>query len=161
MSTIRYLAPFVLLSVLLTSVDAQTPPIDYSRRDGAADARAALASRQPVQIYTYEYAGRLAVDLAPGIVECSGSGRPGQIEPRVFVSLPEADFQQGVDDPNDRLAVAAKLYAGRFNRVMAVQRTAELQRRCPSVALDPRWPEDERKLEADLKRLQAGAARGR
>jgi len=127
--------------------------MDYSRRDGAADARAALASRKPVQIYTYEFAGRLAVDLAPGIVGCSG-GRPGQVEPRVFVSLPEADFQQGVD-PNDRLAVAAKLYAGRFNRVMVVQRTAELQRRCPSVALDPRWPEDERKLKAELKRLQA------
>ncbi len=113
----------------------QTPT--FAERNGEAEAHTDLARGKPVKLYTHVLNGRAPGFRTPGLLYCDPRVVAGEEAQALFVPLPAADWQEGVEytDEHQRIAEAAQRFASQYNRTIFRARKAQVTRFCPRARL--------------------------
>ena len=111
--------------------------LSYTERNGKAEARADLARGMPPRLYAHVFNGRAPGFRTPGLLDCDPRVVAGEEARALFVPLPAADWQEGVQytDEQQRITQAAQRFAGQYNRTIFRARKAQVTRLCPRARL--------------------------
>ena len=113
----------------------QAPP--FAERNGEAEAHTDLVRGKPLKLYTHVFNGRAPGFRTPGLLYCDPRVVAGGEAQALFVPLPAADWQEGVEytDEQQRIAEAAQHFASQYNRTIFRAKKAQVTRLCPRARL--------------------------
>ena len=105
----------------------------YDTRSGEAEASERLRAGYTAKLYAHLDAGVIVAYSSPGIRHCA----PLRTNARIFLPLPDADFQEGErrTPEQDALAASAYRFAQAYNQTMYHHREKELRHSCPRIEL--------------------------
>lgn len=106
----------------------------FEARDGEAEARAELAARKPLKLYSHVWNTRGPGFRTPGLIDCDPRMTGGEKAGSVFVDIPEAAWAEATPFPPH--FDAAVHFASRFNKTVFSTRRAEVLQICPKARLD-------------------------
>ena len=105
----------------------------FDTRSGEAEALERLRAGDTAKLYAHLDAGVIVAYSSPGIWHCA----PLETNARIFLPLPDADFQEGERRTLEQHALAASAYrfAQAYNQTMYHHREKELRHACPRIEL--------------------------